>query len=115
MQAALGDQAARSFSIISESSHCVFRTIVVPRHTVMGQKREELASVFHQPLPVALCYLRTINCIRQGSKESIDILTVLTEVSLLQSIAIDGRHNCSQQMAEVRGDGLEFLVPWVTQ
>jgi hypothetical protein len=87
----------------SERANRVLGVVVVPRHVVVVQKREEPVPVLFDPLlPRAADLGRAL----QGGyviEKPFGRLLVFPEMSFSQAVCVDGRHNFAQQRAKPQG------------
>jgi hypothetical protein len=90
-QSLLRDVALGVLTVASEGLDGVLGVVVVPRHAVMHDEREELLLVLHQPLPQCLRCLGLEGLLRQPLEEPFHVAGVLHQVPPLQPMFVYGR------------------------
>src|SRR5437867_1277722 len=98
-----------------EAVNSMFGVVVVPRHSIVIQKREELATILFEatlvaPGEVGLKFSGT----RLG-KEYVDFLTMSLEVFGLEAVAVHGHDHLPQEGGKSVCQDHQFFIKWVAE
>src|SRR6266545_1109899 len=108
-----GETSVCVLSELGKEFDRVFSVVIVPRHSVVIQKREHFRTASLEALLVFGRQFRiNVGC-RNGVEKTADLALVLLKVSAFQAVLVNCAHDVIQQRPEILSDSLQLGVQWI--